>query len=296
MQISPQQLRKLQLTQLGIAVEVAALCDKHGLSYVLLGGSALGARRHGGFIPWDDDMDMGMLRHDFDRFLDVARRELPTSFYVQYWLDDPHMGAPFAKVRLNDTRLVEESSKGTGGHKGIAIDIFPFDNVPNGLVEYPWKLLLMFWKRLLRHKSGYTMRALPLLRRLADLPMRIAARHISKENAKQRFRSLMSRYNDETTDRVLAVGGAYDFSKDMLKRSWLTDRCRQQFEDRSFYCPADLNGYLEHMYGNYMCLPPVEDRRTNHTILDLVFPSDEGNCASDGQAAVPARRAMAVEK
>ena len=120
--------RKLQ-----IAVEVTDLCDRHGIRYALLGGSALGARRHRGFIPWDDDMDMGMLRDDFERFLDVARRELSDSLYVQYWRDDPHMGATFAKVRRNNTVMLEEGSKDTGGHKGISIDIFPFDNVPDGL-------------------------------------------------------------------------------------------------------------------------------------------------------------------
>lgn len=266
-----EQLRKLQLTELRIAVEVTSLCDRHGIGYALLGGSALGARRHHGFIPWDDDMDLGMLREDFDRFVEIARTELPDHLYLQHWFDDAHMGAPFAKVRLNNTRVVEDSSKGTGGHKGISIDIFPFDNVPDGFAEYPWKLQLKFWKRLLRHQTGYTMRQLPMLFYLADLPMRVVSRLVSKQAAKRRMHRLMTRYRDERTARVLAVGGAYDFNKDMLQRDWLVNVTRRRFEDRSFFCPAEIDAYLAHMYGDFMSLPPLESRRSRHSITDLQF-------------------------
>lgn len=271
MRISSEDLRRLQLTELGIAAAITDLCDKHGIPYVLLGGSALGARRHEGFIPWDDDMDMGMLRKDFDRFVDIARHELPDSLYVQYWLDDAHMGAPFAKVRLNNTRVLEATSKDTGGHKGISVDIFPFDNVPDGIAEIAWKLQLKFWKRVLRHKCGYTIRELPFLAYLADLPPRAVSRLLSVGRAKRKLHRLMTRFSDRDTRRVLAVGGAYDFRKDMLERRWFVDRARRSFEDRSFYCPAKIDEYLAHMYGDFMSLPPIDDRTNKHTIVELKF-------------------------
>ena len=264
-------LRRLQLAQLQIAVEVTDLCDRHGIRYALLGGSALGARRHRGFIPWDDDMDMGMLRDDFERFLAVARTELPDSLYVQYWRDDPHMGATFAKVRRNNTVMLEEGSKDTGGHKGISIDIFPFDNVPGGAAALPWKLELRFWKRLLRHQMGYSIKQLPWPLYLADLPARLGARIVSTGLAKRRMHRLMTRFRHRPSDRVLAVGGAYDFNKDMLKVSWLTDVTRQAFEDRELYCPTALDDYLAHMYGDFMALPPVDQRKAKHRIRQLSF-------------------------
>jgi lipopolysaccharide cholinephosphotransferase len=186
-------------------------------------------------------------------------------------MDDPHMGAPFAKVRLNNTRFLEETSKDTGGHKGISIDIFPFDNVPAGLREYPWKLQLIIWKRLLRHKTGYTIRRLSVPLLLADLPIRAAARLISIERAKRRFQRLITRFKNEPSDRVLAVGGAYDFKRDMLKTTWLSDLTRRQFEGRSFLCPTQIDEYLAHMYGDFMTLPPVEQRHNKHTIIELSF-------------------------
>jgi lipopolysaccharide cholinephosphotransferase len=267
--------RRLQQAQLQIAVDVTDVCDRHEIRYALLGGSALGARRHGGFIPWDDDMDMGMHREDLERFLKVARTDLPDTLYVQYWLDDPHMGAPFVKVRRNDTVMLEEGSKDTGGHKGISIDIFPFDNVPDGIVQYPWKLELKFWKRLLRHQTGYTMRKLPLPLYVVDLPARIAARLISPARAKRRMHRVMTRFRGQPSERVLAVGGAYDFHKDMLKATWLSDVTRQRFEDRELFCPTELDAYLAHMYGDFMALPPVEERRSKHRIRRLEFADAE---------------------
>jgi len=264
-------LRRLQLAQLQIAVEVTDLCDRHDIRYALLGGSALGARRHRGFIPWDDDMDMGMLREEFERFLDIARRELSDSLYVQYWLDDPHMGATFAKVRRNNTVMLEEGSKDTGGHKGISIDIFPFDNVPDGLAALFWKLELRFWKRLLRHQMDYTIKKLPLPLYLADLPARLAARMVSPRMAKRRMHQLMTRFRHRPSDQVLAVGGAYNFKKDMLKVSWLSDVTRQPFEDRHLFCPSAIDDYLSHMYGDFMALPPVEQRSAKHRIRQLEF-------------------------
>ncbi len=263
-------LRRLQMVQLQIAVEVTGLCDRHGIRYALLGGSALGARRHRGFIPWDDDMDMGMLRADFERFLAIARTEL-SGLYVQYWLDDPHMGATFAKVRRNNTVMLEEGSKDTGGHKGISIDIFPFDNVPGGAAAAPWKLELKFWKRVLRHQTGYTIKQLAWPLYVADMPTRLAARLVSPGRAKRRMHQVMTRFRDRPSDRVLAVGGAYDFKKDMLKVSWLSDVTRQPFEDRSLFCPTALDDYLAHMYGDFMALPPVDQRKAKHRIRQLDF-------------------------
>jgi lipopolysaccharide cholinephosphotransferase len=271
MHVSSDDLRRLQVTELQIAVEVKRLCEKHGISYALLGGSALGARRHRGFIPWDDDMDMGMLREDFERFLKIARSELPDSLYVQYWLDDPHMGAPFAKVRLNNTLMLELSSTDTGGHKGISIDIFIFDNVPDSFAERPWKLQLKFWKRVVRRQTGYAIKELPTLLYLADLPVRIISQLGPKQRAKRRLHRLMTRFQDHPGERVIAVGGAYDFRKDTLKRKWLSDLTPQQFEGHDFLCPTDLDAYLAHMYGDFMALPPVEQRTTQHTILELSF-------------------------
>jgi lipopolysaccharide cholinephosphotransferase len=178
--------------------------------------------------------------------------------------------------------MLEEASKDTGGHKGISIDIFPFDNVPNGAAAAPWKVELKFWKRLLRHQTGYTMRKLALPLFIADLPARIAARLISPAQAKRRMHQAMTRFRHQASDRVLAVGGAYDFKKDMLKLAWLSDVTRQRFEDRHLFCPTALDDYLAHMYGDFMALPPAEQRKAKHRIRQLEFGDSMAGAGPSG--------------
>lgn len=287
MRLSDQDLRKLQLTQLGIAVEVTALCDAHQIPYVLLAGTALGARRHGGFIPWDDDMDLGLLRCDYDRLVGLAKAGgLPDRLHLQDWLDDPHMAAPYAKVRLNGTRMIEEWSQHTGGHKGIFIDIFPLDNMPDGGSEYRLHVLrLRYWIRLLHHQAGYTMNTQRGPLRLADLALRAIARTVPQARAKRRLQRLITRYDKRPTMRVAAVGGSYSLAKETLQRRWITQRTRCQFEDKSFFCSAASDEYLTHLYGDFMALPAEDQRHSKHGILELKFTDTAVPNASSARSA-----------
>ena len=273
MRLSNEDLRKLQLTQLQIAVEVAKLCEAHQIPYFLFAGTALGARRHGGFIPWDDDLDLGMLRADYDRFLSLAKDGgLPDHLYVQDWLDDPHVAAPFAKVRWNDTVMVEEWSQHTGGHKGIFIDIFPLDSIPDETVP---RLLhtakLKFWIRLSHHQAGYTMNRQGWLLRLPDLALRGLARLISQRTAKRRLQHVMTRYEGRPTRRVAAVGGSRSLEKETIMRDWATKLTPGEFEGETFLCTSAPDDYLTHCYGAFMTMPPPEERFGRHGIVKLDF-------------------------
>jgi lipopolysaccharide cholinephosphotransferase len=149
-------LERLQRHQLQVALHVRNLCERHGIRYFLVAGTLLGAVRHQGFIPWDDDLDIGMLREDYDRFIELAQNELPEDYFVQTYMSDPFMPLPYAKIRVNGTVLREVASRDCQWHSGIFIDIFPFDGVPaNQMVRVVHKWSLYFFGRTLLVKCGF---------------------------------------------------------------------------------------------------------------------------------------------
>ena len=122
-------LRDVQKVQLEILLEFDRICRKHGLKYLLFAGTLLGAVRHKGFIPWDDDIDVCMLRGDYERFLTVCKDELSAELFLQTTDTDREYPLQFAKLRKNNTRFVEKSMSDLKIHHGVFIDIFPLDNV-----------------------------------------------------------------------------------------------------------------------------------------------------------------------
>ena len=123
-------LRKVQLTLLEIAVEIKRVCEENDIRYFLSDGTFLGAVRHQGFIPWDDDMDMGMLRADYEKFCRVAPKALKPEYCLESWNTDAGYGLPFAKVMKRNTVYLESKKTTKMREKGFYIDIFPFDNAP----------------------------------------------------------------------------------------------------------------------------------------------------------------------
>ena len=118
-------IREKQLVMYGIMKEIVRVCDKHNITYYLSGGTLLGAVRHHGFIPWDDDVDLEMPWKDYKRFLRIAPQELPKDLFVQTFYTDPGYPNVFAMVRKSGTTAMPVSQKDLGIHWGIEVDIFP---------------------------------------------------------------------------------------------------------------------------------------------------------------------------
>lgn len=125
------QVTSIQQADLILIDKVDEICRKLGIGYFICGGSMLGYERNGGIIPWDDDIDVAMLRSDYDRFIQEAGPLLDDRFFLQTRNTDPHIPYLFSKIRLNNTEYITKYNEHRAFHKGICLDIFPFDFIPN---------------------------------------------------------------------------------------------------------------------------------------------------------------------
>jgi lipopolysaccharide cholinephosphotransferase len=124
-------IKKLHIIELAMLGEFIRICQKYSLRYYLIGGSALGAVRHSGFIPWDDDIDIGMPRVDYEKFLSVAQAELDADLFLQTHKTDPAYPFSFAKIRNSKTTFIQSDSSHLQMNHGVYIDIFPLDGYPS---------------------------------------------------------------------------------------------------------------------------------------------------------------------
>lgn len=127
---TPEELERLQATLYRILAEIKRVCDKHGIRYFITGGTAIGAYFWGKILPWDDDVDVGMPRADYECFARIAQEEMGQDYFLQTPQTDPHVPFFFMKVRMNGTEFNEGTFRKLNIHQGIYVDIFPFDRMP----------------------------------------------------------------------------------------------------------------------------------------------------------------------
>lgn len=154
-------LRELQLLQLEIAKELKRICDENDIDYFMIGGTLLGAVRHKGFIPWDDDMDFGMTVENYNKFIEIAPHKLDERFFLQTEDSDQNYHNIFAKIRMNNTHMIEKVTDKQIIHNGIFIDVFPYDLTTEKIVHskcYMKRLKILAKMYLL--KNGYNLNAI----------------------------------------------------------------------------------------------------------------------------------------
>ena len=255
-----------------MAREIRRVCKILNVQYFLIGGTFLGAVRHKGFIPWDDDMDVGMMREDYERFMREAPKLLSDDFYLQNWDTDPEYPFSFGKLRLNGTIVVEKMNAGTASHKGVFLDIFPYDNVPENVEQQRRQARRIFvLKKMMWIKKGYgkQLQNDGFKMWLKYNGARFLTCFVSYKWIKQTYARELTRYNDHRTERMF-ISCLYSYEKSSVYRRWLEDLSEYDFENEKFLAPRDYDAFLSTLYGDYMQLPPEEKRHT-HEIKELII-------------------------
>lgn len=246
-------LRAHQSVLLELLTEFDRICRAHNIGYVLFAGSALGAVRHQGFIPWDDDLDVAMLRADYERFLQIAPRELGETFYLQGEFS-AHWPMFFSKLRKNGTTCIERFiPKDDAMHQGIYLDIFPVDNLSD-------KRFI----RKLQFAASKVVIAKGLSRRgyLTDSKAKKLFMAFCKVVPMAPLKKLARQDKKHQTELVHTFfGAASKYEKNVFPRRWFTERTDVTFEEKSFPVSACADEMLTLIYGDYMVIPPEEDRR-----------------------------------
>ena len=261
------ELRTLQRCILDAALEFRRICDKHGLNYFLIGGTLLGAVRHGGFIPWDDDMDVGMLREDYEKFLKVCPQELSSDFFLQTYETDASYAFGYAKIRVNGTVLAEDYAVRSKQHNGVFLDIFPYDDMPSGKVQQKMHYLLykcVKWSAL--GKTDYDFQD-PKKRKFAN-SMRLLFLPFSKNTMAGLEEKVCKMFRGGKRENAINLGGAYQY-REFTAKAGLETTTTLAFEGYDFKVPSNYKDLLTQMYGDYMKLPPVEKRGNQHQMGEM---------------------------
>ena len=268
-------LRDVQLAELSILKTTLAIMEKHHLSYYVLGGTLLGAVRHKGFIPWDDDIDIGLPRPDYETFLTLAEKELPSPMHLYGFKNGKKSSDCYFSKIVDESKTLSILQCGNKVEHPVWIDVFPLDGVPEGRLRFSiWKMKGMLLAKLL---------TLSLLRMQYDdmsasenyKSLKEKAIHLIMQlridkllNTERIWRLLdqnLKQYDYQSSAKLINFCGAWHM-KELFSKSIYGSGTLYPFEDIQVCGPENYDFVLTQMYGDYMT-PPPNDQRNQHSII-----------------------------
>ena len=261
-------LKKLQETQTEILNIIDRICREHDIKYSLYAGSLLGAVRHEGFIPWDDDLDICMMRSDYDKFIKIWEELSPEGYILQNKENTRTFTQTFTKIRKEHTTFLQYDFERGAYHTGIFVDIFPMDRIPNGGIKkilFRWNCMkyILFTREFIPEKSSTYVKFVSKMI-LNTTPKRIRMDKRSKllkKITKYKEGKKYSIVGIETIDSLRKVK-SYDIFDEIIELP---------FENNKICCIKKWDEELKIHYGDYMKLPPVEERTWTHHPIILDF-------------------------
>lgn len=277
MELTAEERKKWNATIVGCLRKFIDICEEHNLTYYCIGGTAIGAVRHNGLIPWDDDIDVGMPRPDYERFVELCK----TIDLGDYELATPerkNYPCTFAKFCDARTSLIER--KGVPCLYGLFIDVFPIDGTAPTKVEA--EAIMRKYRRILNKIDAvlthYTIgQYLSLLlnpKQWGRFAFQTAGLLFGRENVRKyilrRLKAITQRYDYDNAVNLINYCGCYG-AREVFPREWAETQVNHKFEELTVKLPVGCDAYLRNIYGDYMQLPPVEKRvcQHDHAFFDL---------------------------
>lgn len=274
-------IRKLQLAQLGLLKEVDRVCKKNGLKYYMIAGTALGAVRHKGFIPWDIDLDVAMMREDYEKLMNECSADFGEEFFFQNYRTEKQHYSAHACLCLNDSEIKFSTSTIVGEvkkHSGIYIDIFPLDTAPDDVKLQNKQLKkIRFYKKIKNLKKNCkNMKGFLRCKWIAHDLIKLALAPFTFRFLNKRQDKAMRKYNGCNSGLVASMASKYSYKKQLMPISVYGEPSRIWFEDGEYCVPANIEFYLKKIYGNYMKLPPENERESlMKLIAEVRFPENK---------------------
>jgi len=273
MSIDQETFIRLRKVMIEILDEFVRICEENNLTYFLTAGTLLGAVRHKGYIPWDDDIDVAMPRNDYEKFLDIFQEITEKSYYtlsnrctvgtsVQY--------VYFAKLCKKNT-VYARNHLNPENYSGIFIDIWPFDNSVLLFIPLQTKFITIADKLYRQKTHG----EIPQ-KRIKRLLSKVLCCLLSLQFCKVLLKETFSFFNRFKTQYITFFSGVYGYKKETHKYSTIFPLTTVCFEGKYYQAPGNWDIFLKTLYGNYMELPPVEKRHT-HNIKFISFYDKDNN-------------------
>ena len=263
-------LIRLHEVEIEILDEFVRICEKYNLQYFLVGGTLLGAVRHKGFIPWDDDLDISMPRKDYERFIEISQKELDDKYMLDSKDTNPKYYLNFIKIRKKGTIFEQDFQANYDGPKGIWLDIFPYDNARSNtskkvaiqnkinkaifsILHYKNKFFLSDRKILVKKALSFIFK--PVSNRLLlNLQDKVLKWNMNKEE-----------YN-----YFVSSSTTYNYKTELIEKNKYIPTIKMEFEGKLYNAPKEYDYILSRVYGDYMKLPP-EEKRVTHNPRRLEF-------------------------